>query len=181
VKSFCRGPAGWRSAHRPVEPTSGDVVRASGAYPSAKVIAVKFGSWRAACRELGWRALQPGSDEDLLDVLRSVAAELGGRFRSTEYEPIAAARGCPRPARSFGGSARGMLGCEPPGSSLGRLSGGHRRGRLTRSARSSETWDGHRPCTERDHQPLRLLEPGSQEAALPTVPEIRTTAQKRRR
>ena len=95
MKSFCRGPAGWRSAHRPVEPTYGDVVRASGAYPSAKVIAVKFGSWRAACRELGWRALQPGSDEDLLDVLRSVAAELGGRFRSTEYEPIAAARGLP--------------------------------------------------------------------------------------
>jgi len=125
VKSFCRGPAGWRSAHRPVEPTYGDVVRASGAYPSAKVIAVSSvaGEPRAATLA-GERSSRAATRicSTWCGLLRpnwAAGSVAPSTSRSRQHA------GCPRPARSFGGSARGMLGCEPPGSSLGRLSGGH--------------------------------------------------------
>jgi hypothetical protein len=79
------------------QPRSGDLQRAPVGYPNTAVITRKFGSWGAACRELGWR-VEPrliASDQHMLDALRTAAVELGAEFACEEYKAISTARGWP--------------------------------------------------------------------------------------
>ena len=79
------------------QPTSSDLQRPPVGYPNTAVITRKFGSWRVACRELGWH-VEPrmiASDEQMLNALRAAAAELGAGFGHEEFKAISAARGWP--------------------------------------------------------------------------------------
>jgi hypothetical protein len=79
------------------QPTSSDLQRPPVGYPNTAVIKRKFGSWGAACRELGWH-VEPrmiASDEQMLSALRAAAAELGAEFGHEEYKAISAAREWP--------------------------------------------------------------------------------------
>jgi hypothetical protein len=79
------------------KPTSSDLQRPPVGYPNIAVITRKFGSWGAACRELGWhveRRLIAG-DEQMLNALRAAAAELGAEFGHEEYKSVSATRGWP--------------------------------------------------------------------------------------
>ena len=77
------------------QPRSSDLQRPAVGYPNIAVVTRKFGSWGAACRELGWR-VEPRlitSDQHMLNALRTAAVELGVEFGHEEYKAISTARG----------------------------------------------------------------------------------------
>ena len=89
------------------QPTYDDVRHPASGYPGGHIVSRRFGSWAAACQELGWAPpRQLRRDHELLDALRSAAAESGGRFiASSDYATISSAHRWPATAtiiRRFG-------------------------------------------------------------------------------
>ncbi len=79
------------------QPTYDDLRHPPSGYPGGHIVSRRLGSWAAACDELGWTPpRQLRRDHELLDALRSAAAQSGGRFiASSDYETISCAHGWP--------------------------------------------------------------------------------------